>query len=125
MDGFLSLGATLGAIFGLIHAVQVYRQRVADEGASPGRAAWFALWAVGLWILFGGYLLLFWIIGAIGMTIAWLRRSPGMGAGRQRPARRGQERRVRHRAQGRLAGHLRQRCATGRRHPGYRARDAR
>ena len=79
MGDFLWAGAVLGALFGVIHAAQAYRQRVADEGASPGRAAWFALWAVALWTLFGAYLLAFWIIGAVGLAISRLRRSAEAG----------------------------------------------
>ena len=74
MDEFLRVGALIGAIFGIVHAVQVYRQRIADEGASPGRAAYFALWAVVLWVLLGAYLLAFWIVGAVGLAVSWLRR---------------------------------------------------
>ncbi len=73
MSEFLWAGAILGAVLGVIHAVQAYRQRVADEGASPGRAAYFALWTVALWVLFGAYLLAFWIIGAVGLAISRLR----------------------------------------------------
>ena len=70
---FLLAGSILGALFGLTHAVSVYRQRVRDEGASPGRALYFAAWAAGLWILFGAYLLAFWIIGAAGLAVSRLR----------------------------------------------------
>ena len=73
MSEFLWAGVVLGAVLGVIHAVQVYRQRIADEGASPGRAAYFALWAVTLWTIFGAYLLAFWIIGAAGLAISRLR----------------------------------------------------
>jgi uncharacterized membrane protein YhaH (DUF805 family) len=73
MGDFLLAGAILGALFGSIHAIHVYRQRVRDEGASPGRALYFAVWAVGLWILFGAYLLAFWIIGAVGLAVSRLR----------------------------------------------------
>ncbi len=73
MEEGLWSGAVLGALFGVLHAAQVYRRRVADEGASPGRAAYFALWAVALWTLFGAYLLAFWIIGAVGLAISRLR----------------------------------------------------
>ena len=73
MEEFLWSGAVLGALFGVLHAAQVYRRRMADEGASPGRAAYFALWTVALWTLFGAYLLAFWIIGAVGLAISRLR----------------------------------------------------
>ncbi len=79
MDGFLVTGAVLGATFGLLHAFQVYRQRVADEGASPVRAGWFALWILVLWTLFGAYLLAFWLIGAIGLAISGSRGSAEAG----------------------------------------------
>ncbi len=84
MGDFLWAGAVLGALFGVIHAAQVYRQRVADEGASPGRAAYFAFWAVALWTvalwaLFGAYLLAFWIIGAVGLAVSRLRRPAEAG----------------------------------------------
>ena len=79
MEEFLWSGAVLGALLGVIHAVQAYRQRIADEGASPGRAAYFALWAVALWALFGAYLLAFWIIGAVGLAVSRLRRSAEAG----------------------------------------------
>lgn len=79
MSEFLWAGAVLGAVLGVIHAVQAYRQRVVDEGASPGRAAYFALWAVTLWTLFGAYLLAFWIIGAVGLAVSRLRRSAEAG----------------------------------------------
>ena len=79
MSEVLWAGAALGAVLGVIHAVQAYRQRVADEGASPGRAAYFAFWAFALWILFGAYLLAFWIIGAVGLAISRLRRTAEAG----------------------------------------------
>ncbi len=73
MSEYLWAGTVLGTVFGAIHAVQAYRQRVADEGASSGRAAYFALWTITLWTLFGAYLLTFWIIGAVGLVISRLR----------------------------------------------------
>jgi len=73
MGDFLLAGAILGALFGSIHAIHVYRQRVRDEGASPRQALYFAIWAVGLWTLFGAYLLAFWIIGAVGLGVSRLR----------------------------------------------------
>lgn len=74
MNEFLWLGTSLGAGFGVLHAVQVYRGKVEEEGASIGRAGYFALWTVALWTLFGAYLLVFWIVGAIGLAVSRLRR---------------------------------------------------
>lgn len=72
MDQFLLWGTVLGALCGALHAPLVYRNRVADEGASPLRAAYFAAWTFGLWTLFGAYLLAFWLIGAAGMMVSRL-----------------------------------------------------
>jgi hypothetical protein len=79
MDEFLWLGTFFGAVFGVLHAVHVYRRRVEEDAAGPGRAAYFALWAVVLWTLFGAYLLAFWIIGAVGLAVSRLRRSAETG----------------------------------------------
>lgn len=75
MGAFLIAGSVLGGLFGLAHAFQVYRQRVRDEGAAPLRAAYFAAWALGLWVLFGAYLLAFWILGALGLAVSRLYRA--------------------------------------------------
>ena len=63
----------------MLHAVQVYRRRVEEEGAGTGRAVYFALWAVALWTLFGAYMLAFWIIGVIGLAVSRLRRPAEAG----------------------------------------------
>ena len=68
MENFLWAGTVLGAGFGLLHAFSVYRNRVAEEGASPVRALYFGAWTVALWTLFGAYLLAFWLLGAVGMA---------------------------------------------------------
>jgi hypothetical protein len=79
MDEFLWLGTFFGAVFGVLHAVHVYRRRVEEDAAGPGRAAYFALWAVALWTIFGAYLLAFWIIGAVGLAVSRLRRPAETG----------------------------------------------
>jgi hypothetical protein len=69
---FLFIGTVLGAAVGVLHAIHLYRCRKAEGQNGSLAAAWFALWALGLWTLFGAYLLLFWIIGAAGMLASRL-----------------------------------------------------
>ena len=73
LEQFLYWGTVLGVVFGTLHAPLVYRSRVADEGASPARAAYFAAWTFTLWVLFGAYLLAFWLIGATGIAVSRLK----------------------------------------------------
>jgi len=43
------------------------RNRAPPAGAMPGhaRAVYYALWTFGLWVIFGSYVLILWLIGAI------------------------------------------------------------
>lgn len=77
MVSFLLVGTLLGAAIGLVHAFHIYGRRKVEGGAGSGEAAWFALWAFGLWTLFGAYVLAFWVVGAAGMAVSRL-----AGAGR-------------------------------------------
>lgn len=77
MQEFLWAGTILGAVFGLIHGVYLFRKIISDQVAGPAAAMYFALWAFVLWTLFGAYLLLFWIIGAAGLAISRLRSPAG------------------------------------------------
>ena len=69
MTGILWAGTVAGVLFGLAHAVYVYRLIAAGtaESVAPsrGRAAYYALWTFGLWVLFGSYVLVLWLIGAV------------------------------------------------------------
>lgn len=75
MEQFLWLGTLLGAAFGALHGLHIYRSRTAAEGTNPVTAAYYGLWAFALWCLFGSYLLLLWLIGAAGMALSGLKRS--------------------------------------------------
>ncbi len=69
MTGFVWLGTCVGALLGTLHAVYVY-QRIAAEPpaaatANSLRPATYAAWTLGLWILFGSYLLGLWLAGVV------------------------------------------------------------
>lgn len=60
-------GAVAGAVIGLLHAGYVYRM-VAVEGQL--RAGYYTLWTFGLWLVFGTYILVFWIKSVVAYAIA-------------------------------------------------------
>jgi hypothetical protein len=60
-------GTVVVAVIGLLHAGYVYRV-VAVEGQF--RAGYYALWTFGLWLVFGAYVLVLWIISVIAYAIA-------------------------------------------------------
>ena len=63
---FMWAGAVLGFAAGLIHAVQILLTQPSLPGRnSKAMACYRALWAIALWTLFGGYLLLMWIVAVI------------------------------------------------------------
>ncbi|MDJ0893753.1 MAG: hypothetical protein QNJ92_01315 [Alphaproteobacteria bacterium] len=73
MSIVLWLGSALGAAIGLLHAGYIYRQEVTEVPparrerpfATRARAAYFALWAFALWVVFGSYLLVLWLLAVI------------------------------------------------------------
>ena len=67
MKEFLLLGSALGAVFGLLHGGQLYRQMILRH-AGMARAAYFAVWTFGLWTVLGAYLLAFWVLGTFGLA---------------------------------------------------------
>jgi hypothetical protein len=77
MDNFLLMGSALGALLGLLHGVILFRQiavRARADGIPGGKAQalYYALWAFVLWILFGSYVLAFWILGLLAYPIVRL-----------------------------------------------------
>ncbi len=68
MTTVLWAGTAVGLAFGLMHALYVYRlvlaECPADTAPSHARAAYYALWTFGLWLLFGTYMLVLWLVGA-------------------------------------------------------------
>ncbi len=65
----LMTGTLVGALLGGFHAVYVYRLLATDTPAGatsgPAHAVYYALWTFGLWVIFGSYVLILWLIGAI------------------------------------------------------------
>jgi hypothetical protein len=63
----------VGALLGLAHAAYIYRVVAhgvpADGEPSHARGLYFALWTLGLWVLFGSYVLILWLIGVLLYTI--------------------------------------------------------
>lgn len=69
MDSLLWAGTGVGAFLGVLHALYVYRLLAREAAVAPlaGHAspAYYALWTVGLWLLFGSYVLVLWLVGAV------------------------------------------------------------
>lgn len=72
MMAFIWIGTSLGAVLGLLHGISVFRQQSTRAGGSFGKALYFALWTLALWVVFGAYVLAFWILGAVGLTLSRL-----------------------------------------------------
>ena len=77
MDNFLLIGTALGALLGLLHGVYLFRRIAARRptGGIPNgktQGLYYALWAFVLWILFGSYVLAFWILGLLAYPIVRL-----------------------------------------------------
>ncbi len=77
MDNFLLIGSALGALLGLLHGVYLFRLiavRAPADGIPGGKVQglYYALWAFILWILFGSYVLAFWIFGLLAYPIVRL-----------------------------------------------------
>lgn len=81
MNTIVWIGSLLGLVIGSLHAVHLYRRRVADarESAAGGatadlatahlEGAYYGLWALALWVIFGTYVLVLWVIGAVAYSI--------------------------------------------------------
>ena len=66
LTSFFWAGTILGLTAGLIHAAQILRTQTSLPGGnSPVMAVYRAIWAIVLWTVFGGYLLLMWIVAVI------------------------------------------------------------
>lgn len=63
------IGSMVGALLGLAHATYVFRvvAKSVPSGVSPNYpgAVYFAIWTFGLWVLFGTYVLVLWVVGGV------------------------------------------------------------
>ncbi|MEM7225624.1 MAG: hypothetical protein AAF495_21780 [Pseudomonadota bacterium] len=74
MDDILWIGSALGALFGLLHGVWLFRLQAARPGSGQrAKGIYYGIWAFILWTLFGAYVLIFWLLGLIGSSIARLK----------------------------------------------------
>ena len=69
MGAFFTIGALVGLVIGLLHAVYLYALITSDAcstGSNSRLAALnFFLWTCILWVLMGTYMLGFWLISII------------------------------------------------------------
>ncbi len=71
MNSVVWAGMIVGAVLGLLHGGYVYRVVSLPGGAAAhARAGYYALWTLFLWLLFGPYVLVLWIISVVAYTIA-------------------------------------------------------
>ena len=84
MSTVLIVGSIFGAVIGLFHAYGVYARRVGDfpERARqhPVRvrawASYAALWTWVLWIIFGSYVLVLWLVSVPIWAVCQVVKSP-------------------------------------------------
>lgn len=77
MTTLLLAGALVGVILGTIHAMHMYRRRRAEGRADVAEAGYYALWTFVLWVVFGTYILIFWVIGSAGMILSRVVKGSG------------------------------------------------
>ncbi len=74
MSLLLWVGTILGAAVGLAHAIYLWRVAM-QEANSRSTAIYRGVWAIGLWTLFGTYVLVLWIVGVISYGLAGFLRA--------------------------------------------------
>ena len=73
MSVTLIIGSLVGALIGAVHARDLFRRGTSRRGGTPrrrppratARAAYYGLWALVLWTLFGSYILHLWLVAAV------------------------------------------------------------
>ena len=63
---------TIIAVFiGIVHAVYVYRQEVEIlRFRKTGRAFYYALWTLFLWVILGSHVVVYWLIALVPYFVA-------------------------------------------------------
>lgn len=65
----IAAGSILGVICGLAHALYVYRatsrSSISDPRTGFTHPIIYALWTLGLWVVFGTYVLVLWAVGLL------------------------------------------------------------
>ncbi len=74
MSLLLWVGTISGAAIGLAHAIYLWRVSM-QEANSRSTAIYRGVWAIGLWTLFGTYVLVLWIVGVIAYGLAGFLRA--------------------------------------------------
>ena len=69
MSLLLWVGTVFGAAIGLTHALYLWRVSL-QESDSRSTAVYRGAWAIGLWTIFGTYVLVLWIVGVIAYGLA-------------------------------------------------------
>lgn len=74
----VQIGMGIGLLLGLTHGVQVYRALAARRPSHAGphkgrlRGLYYGLWTVLLWVLFGPYVVVIWVIGRLAYLVSRL-----------------------------------------------------
>eukprot|EP00581_Thalassiosira_minuscula_P039566 CAMPEP_0184459620 /NCGR_PEP_ID=MMETSP0740-20130409/37585_1 /TAXON_ID=385413 /ORGANISM="Thalassiosira miniscula, Strain CCMP1093" /LENGTH=76 /DNA_ID=CAMNT_0026832669 /DNA_START=93 /DNA_END=320 /DNA_ORIENTATION=- len=75
MSTFFWTGTILGSVLGFLHMFHFFATRLRNPNLSRLKTIWQGLWVWGLWALFGAYVLAFWGLGLLLLSI-----SRGIGA---------------------------------------------
>jgi len=66
------IGSAIGFLAGMLHAAEVFRNRMTVRNTGVAGALYYAVWTLLLWIAFGTYVLVFWLLGAFGLVVSRL-----------------------------------------------------
>lgn len=72
MIDFLWTGTLIGAVVGFLHMLYVFATRLGRSELKPAKTLWQGIWTWAFWILFGAYVLTFWVVGLIGLGVTRL-----------------------------------------------------
>jgi len=61
----MTAGTAVGVLLGLAHAAYVFRIVTNGVSTNHPRAIYFTVWTFALWVLFGPYVLVLWMVGVL------------------------------------------------------------